>query len=143
MLGFPGVGGVMRDSTAGYVRIPQQPTALQADTDTRLDQLARALGTRGFAVQRVADMDRWLAYHAAFVACVAAALYRCGTDPGRLAADRPTLTLMCAAVTEAGLGRAALRVQPARLGQHLDHGGITGGIAADQPRIVRHEAVSR
>jgi hypothetical protein len=43
-------------------------------------------------------MDGWLAYH---VACVAAALYRCGTDPGRLAADRPTLRLMCAAVTEA------------------------------------------
>ena len=33
-------------------------------------------------------MDGWLAYHAAFVACVAAALYRCGTDPVRLAADR-------------------------------------------------------
>src|SRR6266487_2408929 len=73
----------------------------RAGTDTRLDQLARALGTRGFAVQRVADMEGWLAYHAAFVACVAAALYRCGTDPGRLAADRPALRLMCAAVTEA------------------------------------------
>ena len=46
-------------------------------------------------------MDGWLAYHAAFVACIAAALYRCGTDPGRLAADRQTLSLMCAAVTEA------------------------------------------
>lgn len=55
----------------------------------------------GFAVQRVADMDGWLAYHAAFVACVAAALYRCDTDAARLPADRPTLTLMCAAVTEA------------------------------------------
>jgi 2-dehydropantoate 2-reductase len=101
MLGFPGVGGVMRDGTAEYVRIPQQPTALQAGGDTRLDELARALGERGFAVQRVADMDGWLAYHAAFVACAAAALYRCGTDPGRLAADRQSLRLMCAAVTEA------------------------------------------
>jgi 2-dehydropantoate 2-reductase len=101
MLGFPGVGGAMRDGTAEYVRIRQQPTAMQAGTDTRLEQLARALGTRGFAVQRVADMDGWLAYHAAFVACVAAALYRCDTDPGRLAADRPALRLMCAAVTEA------------------------------------------
>src|ERR1700733_2706254 len=42
-----------------------------------------------------------LAYHAAFVACVAAALYRCGTDPVRLAADRATLTLMCRAITGA------------------------------------------
>ncbi len=46
-------------------------------------------------------MDGWLAYHAAFVACVAAALYRCGTDPVRLAADRATLTLMCRAITGA------------------------------------------
>ena len=33
--------------------------------------------------------------------CVAAALYRCGTDPVRLAADRATLTLMCRAITGA------------------------------------------
>lgn len=46
-------------------------------------------------------MDGWLAYHAAFVVCIAAALYRCGTDPARLAADRATLTLMCQAITEA------------------------------------------
>src|ERR1035437_6077561 len=46
-------------------------------------------------------MDGWLAYHAAFVACIAAALYRCGTDPVRLAADRPTLALMSRAITEA------------------------------------------
>lgn len=100
MLGFPGAGGVIRDGIAEYVRIKQQPTALQAGIDPRLDELARTLGERGFAVQRVGDMDGWLAYHAAFVACVAAALYRCGTDPGRLAADRKTLSLMCVAVTE-------------------------------------------
>lgn len=40
MLGFPGVGGAMRDGTAEYIRIPQQPTALQAGADTRLDELA-------------------------------------------------------------------------------------------------------
>src|SRR5580692_2774903 len=100
-LGFPGVGGVMAGGTADYVRIRQQPTALQAAPDPRLAALESALSGRGFAVQRVTDMDGWLAYHAAFVACVAAALYRCGTDPIRLAADRATLTLMCRAITEA------------------------------------------
>ena len=100
-LGFPGVGGVMRDGVAEYARIKQQPTALQAAADPRLADMERTLRQRGFAVQRVTDMDGWLAYHAAFVACVAAALYRCGTDPAVLAADRQTITLMCAAVTEA------------------------------------------
>ena len=87
-LGFPGVGGVMTGETADYVRIRQQPTALQQAADPRLAELESALVGRGFSVQRVADMDGWLTYHAAFVACIAAALYRCGTDPARLAADR-------------------------------------------------------
>ncbi|MGD0687714.1 MAG: 2-dehydropantoate 2-reductase N-terminal domain-containing protein [Streptosporangiaceae bacterium] len=100
-LGFPGVGGVMASGTADYVRIRQQPTALQRSADPRLAALDSDLSGRGFAVQRVADMDGWLAYHAAFVACVAAALYRCGTDPARLAADPATLTLMCRAITGA------------------------------------------
>ena len=100
-LGFPGVGGVMTSGTADYVRIRQQPTALPETADPRLAALASALSSSGFAVQRVADMDGWLAYHAAFVACIAAALYRCGTDPVRLAADRATLTLMSRAITEA------------------------------------------
>jgi 2-dehydropantoate 2-reductase len=100
-LGFPGVGGVLRDGTADYVRIRQQPTAVEAGNDPRLAELARVLRSRGFAAQRVADMDGWLAYHAAFVACIAAALYRCGTDAARLAGDRESLTLMCTAVTEA------------------------------------------
>jgi 2-dehydropantoate 2-reductase len=103
-LGFPGVGGVMADGTADYVRIRQQPTALPQSADSRLAALESALSSREFAVQRVADMDGWLTYHAAFVACVAAALYRCGTDPVRLAADRPVLTLMCRAITGAFAG---------------------------------------
>jgi 2-dehydropantoate 2-reductase len=103
-LGFPGVGGVMAGRTADYVRIRQQPTALPQSPDPRLAALGSALSSRGFAIQRVADMDGWLAYHAAFVACVAAALYRCGTDPVRLAADRPVLALMCQAITGAFAG---------------------------------------
>jgi 2-dehydropantoate 2-reductase len=100
-LGFPGIGGVMAGGTADYVRIRQQPTALPRASDPRLTALAAILSGRGFPVQRVTDMDGWLAYHATFVACVAAALYRCGTDPVRLAADRATLKLMCEAITGA------------------------------------------
>ena len=100
-LGFPGIGGVMTGGTADYVRIRQQPTALQQTSDPRLAALEAALQDRGFAVQRVTDMDGWLVYHAAFIACVAAALFRCETDPVRLAGDRTTLTLMCQAITEA------------------------------------------
>ena len=91
----------MVSGTADYVRIRQQPTVLPDAPDPRLAALASALSSRGLAVQRLHDVDGWLAYHAAFVACIAAALYRCGTDPARLAADRATLALMCRAITEA------------------------------------------
>lgn len=116
-LGFPGVGGVIRDGAAKYVRIRQQPTALEAGSDLRLAELERTFRRRGFHVQRVNDMDGWLAYHAAFVACVAAALYSCDTDAVRLAANRETLRLMSAAVTEAfaALRRAGVTGLPRNL----------------------------
>lgn len=100
-LGFPGVGGVLRDRIAEYVRIRQQPTALQAGAGSCVDELGQTLRQRGFGVQRVTDMDGWLTYHAAFIACVAAALYRCGNDASQLGRDRTALRLMCAATTEA------------------------------------------
>jgi 2-dehydropantoate 2-reductase len=99
-LGFPGVGGTISAGVATYYPIAQQPTALEATDEPRLAVLADALNAGGLRVQRVLDMDGWLAYHAVFVAAICAALYRCGTDPGRLAHDRATLRLMCLAITQ-------------------------------------------
>lgn len=116
-LGFPGVGGVIGDRGAHYLRIKQQPTTLPVTSDLRLADLEHTLRGRGFPVQRVTNIDGWLTYHAAFVSCVSAALYRCNTDPARLAGDRPVLTLMCAAVTEAftALHRAGVTGLPRNL----------------------------
>lgn len=99
-LGFPGIGGGLVKGVAEYVRIKPQPTALESLHDARLDELASQLTGRGFAVQRVDDMDGWLSYHAVLVSCICAALYRCGTDTQRLSRDRRTLRLMCRAVTQ-------------------------------------------
>ena len=99
-LGFPGVGGTISAGVATYYKIDQQPTAIEASDEPRLAVLADALAARGLPIQRVVDMDGWLAYHAVFVAAICAALYRCGTDPQRLADDRATLKLMCLAITQ-------------------------------------------
>jgi 2-dehydropantoate 2-reductase len=107
-LGFPGVGGTLAGETVEYVRIKPQPSALEAVHDPHLEELAIHLSERGFAVQRVEDMDGWLKYHAVLVACICAALYRCGSETQRLARDRGTLHLMCAAITE---GFTFLRLQ--------------------------------
>ena len=99
-LGFPGVGGTIHDDVVTYYTIAQQPTAIEASDNPRLAAIAGTLTARGLPVQRVSDMAGWLAYHAVFVAAMSAALYRCGTDPTRLADDRATLKLTCAAITE-------------------------------------------
>jgi ketopantoate reductase len=99
-LGFPGVGGTISAGVATYYKIAQQPTAIEATDEPCLAVLADALTARGLPVQRVVDMDGWLAYHAVLVAAICAALYRCGTDAKRLAHDRATLKLMCLAITQ-------------------------------------------
>jgi 2-dehydropantoate 2-reductase len=107
-LGFPGVGGTLAGGVAEYVRIKPQPSALESVDDARVNELAAHLTERGFAVQRVDDMDGWLQYHAVLVSCICAALYKSGVDTKRLSRDRRMLRRMCAAVTE---GFDALRRQ--------------------------------
>ncbi len=116
-LGFPGVGGSFDGNTVEYLRIPQQPTAFEDGTDPRISETVRALNERGFKTQPVTNMDGWLKYHSMFVACVAAALYRCNTAAATLAADRRTLSLMCRAITEgfAGLRRQNISGAPRNL----------------------------
>ena len=121
---------MLTGGTAEYVRIRQQPTALPETSDARLAAFEADLASQGFAVQRVADMDGWLVFHAAFVACICAALYRCGTDPARLAADRATLTLMCRAITGAF---AALRADGT--------GGLPRNLAVLHSPLLRPVAV--
>ena len=77
----------MRDDVVTYSTIAQQPTAIEASDSPRLAAVADVLTARGLPVQRVSDMDGWLAYHAVFVAAMCAGLYRVG--PTRR--DSPTI----------------------------------------------------
>jgi 2-dehydropantoate 2-reductase len=110
-LGFPGIGGSIADGTVEFVRIPQQPTTLQAGGGPLVDAFESALTSRGFATTRTRDMDGWLAYHSLFIGSIAAALVRCQGQAAELAADRDTLTLMCRSIEE---GFAALAQQGVR-----------------------------
>jgi len=116
-LGFPGIGGSMGKTAVEYMRIPQQPTTLQTGGGKPIEEFAEALTRRDFAVSRTSDMDGWLAYHAACVACVSAALYRCAGSAAELGADRATLRLMCHAIEEGFrmLRRAGVRGLPGNL----------------------------
>jgi 2-dehydropantoate 2-reductase len=105
-LGFPGIGGAMRNGVAEYMRIAQQPTTLEACSEPAIAKFEAALSQRGFAITRTVDMDGWLIYHAVFVASIAAALHRHAGDPIALADDHQLVMLMCRAIEE---GFRALR----------------------------------
>jgi 2-dehydropantoate 2-reductase len=121
-LGFPGIGGAVRNGVAEYMRITQQPTTLEACADPAIATFEAALAGRGFKVTRSVDINGWLIHHAVFVASIAAALYRHAGDPVALADDRPVVMLMCRAIEE---GFRALR-----------HDGVEG--APINLRILHH-----
>jgi ketopantoate reductase len=99
-LGFPGIGGSIRDGAAEYVRIPQQPTTLEASAGPVVEEFAAAMSHQGFPVTRTLDMEGWLLYHAVLVASISAALYRCDGSAAGLAEARVTRVLMCRAIEE-------------------------------------------
>lgn len=120
-LGFPGIGGSMAGNTVEYIRISQQPTAIQTNASIRTLAFAKTLESRGFKIEEVTDMDGRLLYHAVFVASISAALYLCNTDPVRLSGDRAILSLMCKAIEEGfrALRSRGIRGEPLNL--HILH----------------------
>ena len=129
-LGFPGIGGSLVGGVATYLRVAEQPTALEAVADPRLEKLAAVLRERGFAVQRLPDMEGWLAYHAVFVSCVGAAMIEHRIDPVLLGADRAALGRMRDAISE---GFAALKRQGVR--------GLPGNLALLHHPLLRPLAI--
>lgn len=99
-LGFPGVGGSLINGTVEYVRIPRQPTTVEAGGGPAVQAFEAALSRQGFAVTRTSDMDGWLVYHSMFIGSVASALYRCHGSAVELSKDRTTLRLMCRSIEE-------------------------------------------
>ena len=107
---FPGVGARCA-TTSSAIHDRAAANGDRSERQSASRRRGRRPDPRGLPVQRVSEMDGWLAYHAVFVAAISAGLYRCGTDPTRLADDRATLKLTCAAITEGFRALHADRVQ--------------------------------
>jgi len=105
LLGFPGAGGRIDDGrVVKYLLIPQQRTTLgelDGRKSPRLARIAGAFRSAGFSVEVSRHMGDWLTTHAAFVTCIAAAVYISGGDADRLASRSDLLRLMVQATREA------------------------------------------
>jgi ketopantoate reductase len=107
-IAFPGVGGSLQEGVVGYAHIAEQPTTFEANASPLGKKFQAILESQGFKVQRTANMDGWLQYHAVLISCISAALLKSGTDSAKLGNDPKLLNLMCRAI-EAGF--QALRIQ--------------------------------
>ncbi|MEO6955926.1 MAG: 2-dehydropantoate 2-reductase N-terminal domain-containing protein [Antricoccus sp.] len=104
LFGFPAVAGARHGDEIRYGLVNQQQTML-GEIDGTISDRVRRLRTifreSGFSTTISTDITGWLIGHTAFVVPIAFALYRAGTDPARLAADRHTLRLMVRATRQA------------------------------------------
>lgn len=104
LFGFPAVAGARDGAVIRYGLVHQQQTMLGEINGTISDR-ARRLRTvfqeTGFSTTISTNITGWLIGHTAFVVPIAFALYRVGTDPARLSADRQTLRTMVRATRQA------------------------------------------
>lgn len=129
-LAFPGVAGSVKNGGVRYVHVSQQPTTFQISDNIVSKTVQTILESRGFPIERTANMDGWLAYHAVFIACMLTALQIVANDSGALGRNRKLLRLLCRAVEE---GFAALRSQ--------DVGGVPRALSILHLPILRPVAV--
>lgn len=104
MFGFPAAGGVRDRALIRYVLIRQQKTMLGEPgraTSARVRHLQTVFNAAGFPTKISANMNGWLAGHAAFVVPIAFALYRVDVTAARLATDTVSLRLMVRATRRA------------------------------------------
>lgn len=104
LFGFPAVGGLRVGAAIRFVLIGRQKTMLgerSGRRTPRVRELCALLEAAGFPTRISASMADWLTAHAAFVVPMAFALYRDGTDPAVLAADRGTLRVVVRATRQA------------------------------------------
>jgi 2-dehydropantoate 2-reductase len=104
LFGFPAAGGVRDGPVVRYVLIKQQTTMLGEQRRTitpRAKRLQAVFHDAGFDTRISTNINNWLLGHTAFVVPIAFALYRVGTDAGKLATDPDTMRLMVQATREA------------------------------------------
>ena len=104
LFGFPAAGGVRDGTVIRYTLIRQQKTMLGeavSTTGPRLCSVSLKVLEHTQYTRISVDINGWMYAHTAFVVPIGFALYRFGTDVGRLGADVGTMRSMVQATREA------------------------------------------
>lgn len=113
LLGFPGVGGVYRDSVIDYVELKQQKTTIGEITvkkSTHLKEIKTILESAHFPVNVCDDMPAWLKTHAVFISCMTAAIMQANGNSVRLGNNRSAVRHLIFSIREGFSACMALRM---------------------------------
>lgn len=103
ILGFPGVGGTLKNDIIDYIQIKQQKTTigdLNGETSTLTENLQRILIQAGFQTVIEKNMKWWLKTHAVFITCVSAAIIKEGGNSISLGNSKKRVKEMVNSVEE-------------------------------------------
>ncbi len=116
LMGFPGVGGGLREQVVHYADREKPKGQRKAITigeidgrnRERTDAVKVLFESAGVPVDLTTEIDGWLKYHVALVSPLAGALYKHDCNNGQVARDKKTLRALVRAVKEGGRVLGAL-----------------------------------
>ncbi len=114
ILGFPGVGGTLKNNTIEYIQIKQQDTTLgnlNGESSILTFKIKEILTKAGFQSTVEKNMKWWLKTHAVFITCVSAAIIKQGGDSKKLGRNKKAVREMIDSVAEGFTGLQKLGVQ--------------------------------
>lgn len=103
ILGFPGLGGTIKENEIDFIQIKQQKTTIggiNGKQTTRIKKIKTLLEKAGFQVAFNKDMQAWLKTHAVFIACVSAAIIKENSDSKQLGRNKPSIIIMVKCIKE-------------------------------------------
>lgn len=103
ILGFPGVGGILKNKVIEYIQIKQQKTTLgnlNGHPSPLVEEIKEILIKSGFPTVLENNMTGWLKTHAVFITCASAAIMKQAGSNHKLGSNKKAVLEMVKSIRE-------------------------------------------
>lgn len=120
ILGFPGIGGALKNNIIEYIELKQQKTTLgniAGETSGLTLKIKKLLINSGFHTEIEKHMESWLITHAVFISCVVAAIIKQDGDSVKLGRNKNAVREMINSVAKGfkSLQEIGVKITPKNL----------------------------
>lgn len=120
ILGFPGIGGSVKNNEVEYHLIKQQKTTLgcaDGTTTELLSSIKAVFEKSGFETEVEKNMEAWLKTHAVFITCLSATILKQNGNNVQLSNDKKAVQEMIYSIEEGfkGLQKLGITITPGNL----------------------------